>query len=160
MGRMRRAAVAVGVGSALVGAVWGFLAVLCPDDVGRELFGQTWPLAQPLLVFFLVSQTANGLRNAPQAGLRALADPKRTLRARWIATVVTISATLTGAVAGGARGVAIALAIVTWLQVVIWGWQFHAAFRDRVAQKNVPTQTASEAVVEAETGAPRRADEV
>ena len=132
--RMRKAAFAVGIGSALIGAVWGVLAVLCPDDIGRELFGRTWPLAEPLLGFFLISQTANGLRTAPMAGLRALADPRRTLRARWIATVITISATLTGAIVEGARGVAIALAVVTWLQVAIWGWQFHGAYRDRLAR--------------------------
>jgi len=110
--------------------VWGAVALLIPNRIGVQLFGDTWAQARPLLVFFVVAQAANSFRVAPMAALRALGAANRTLVARSIVIAAGLAFQLAGAFADGARGVAIALAIVTPIQAIVWWVQFEIALRE------------------------------
>jgi O-antigen/teichoic acid export membrane protein len=127
---MRRYANLVGFALAGFAALWGAAAIICPAQIGRELFGESWVTAHPLIVFLAVMQIAASLRVGPLVGLRALGAAERTLRARTIVITLGLLFSFCGAILDGARGVAIAYAIVTPLQSVVWWAQFQAAFKD------------------------------
>lgn len=133
--RMKVYAEATGICLGIVAAAWGIAALAAPVAVGDALFGPTWSLAKPLIIYLGIAQVANGLRVTPMVGLRALGAAIQTLRARTIALVLGLAVTLAGAVADGARGVAIAYAIVSPAQVLIWWWQFEVALRHHRRQR-------------------------
>lgn len=134
---MARASWGIGLGLGVVGALWGLAAIVIPDHWGRALFGPTWLLAHPLLPWFAITQAANGIRVGPTAGLRALAQAKRTLRARTTSTILVLLTSVTGAVVDGAHGVAVALAVTTPVMTLIWAYHFNRAMGER---RPVPEQ--------------------
>lgn len=113
-----------------VGAVWAALALLCPQRVGVALFGSTWAHARHLLIYFGIAQAANGTRVGAMAGLRSLSAANRTLVARSVVLLLGLTFQVVGAVLNGATGVAIAIAIVSPIQAVVWWWQFTVAARE------------------------------
>lgn len=128
--RLRVSVLMLGAALGGVGAVWAALAVLCPHSVGVALFGSTWAHARPLLIYFGIAQAANGTRVGAMAGLRSLSAANRTLVARSIVLVLGLTFQVAGAVVDGARGVAIAVAVVSPIQAVAWWWQFLVAMRE------------------------------
>jgi O-antigen/teichoic acid export membrane protein len=127
---MDRRALFVGVAMAVMGGVWGGLALLAPDSLGRFLFGDTWDVARGLLVYYLINQVAAGLRQTPVLGLRALGAANRSLISRVIQLGVALIAQVTGAVIAGAEGVAIGLAIGGPVIVVGCWWQYRLALAE------------------------------
>ncbi len=125
--RMRRYVAGLSLGLGTVGLLWGTLALLCPRNIGEALFGTTWVAAHPLLVYFVVAQTANGVRVGPTVGLRAMGAANHTLTARLIVTVLGLVSQIVGAMLAGATGVAVATAVVTPVQGAVWWWQFEVA---------------------------------
>ena len=127
---MTRIALWIGLALAALGAVWGGLAMLARPGSGKALFGPTWPLVAPLIVYFLINQAASGLRMTPLMGLRALGAANRTLVARLLTISIALVTQVTGAVLDGVRGVAIANAIAGPLQVLAYWWQYRLALAD------------------------------
>lgn len=128
--RLNRYAVGIAAALGAAGAAWGALALLCPNRVGVALFGVTWPHARPLLAYFVVAQVASSVRVGAMAGLRALAAANRTLIARSVVLTLGLTFQVIGAVLDGAKGVAVAVAIVSPIQAAAWWWQFVVAMRD------------------------------
>lgn len=124
---MARRALLVGAVMAVVGAAWGGLALLAPDALGRFLFGATWDLARGLIGYYLVNQVAAGLRQTPVLGLRALGAANRSLVSRCLQLGIALVAQVTGAVLGGAEGVAVGLAVGGPVIVVACWWQYRLA---------------------------------
>ncbi len=133
--KMRRYAMFVGLALGAFGLAWGLAALLVPNWVGHALFGDTWKHARPLLGYFVIAQVATGLRVTPIIGLRALGAANRTLRARVAAIALAFVLLMAGAVWDGARGAAIATAILTPLQWGIWWVEYRLALRDHLRER-------------------------
>ena len=127
---MARVALGIGLALGVFGAVWGVLALLAPTSVGRFFFGDTWPLVEPLVVYFLIAQAANGLRMTPLVGLRAMGAANRTLIVRVLSILVGLVAQLVGAIIDGVYGVAVANAIAGPVILGVSWWQYRLALAD------------------------------
>jgi hypothetical protein len=121
--------------------------------VGHELLGKTWTLADPLLVFVMLSRTGTSLNNGLLFGLRALGNSRRSFRTRMWASVSLIVLGASGAVIGGARGAAVAMAAVNLGAVVLWWQQFSTALREHRAHAitSNPVEQARASGAEVET---------
>jgi hypothetical protein len=120
----------VALGSCLIGLAWGIGAQLVPNSVGRSLYGDTWALSRPLLIYFTFNQAANGVRVGGTAGLRALGAANRTLVARLISICLAVTFATTGAILGGPKGVAIGIMCASVLTAAAYWWQFRLAIDD------------------------------
>lgn len=127
---LRRDIVVLAVGLGLLSAAWGVVVLLIPDTWGEAALGATWDGAKPLLIYFAVAQVANGIRVAPESGLRALGAANRTLKARLVVSLIGVGFQLVGAVVAGVMGVAVATAILKPVQALVWWWQYRVASRD------------------------------
>lgn len=121
--RMRAALLQVTTGLLAVSVVYYVLVLLIPARAGSHLFGASWSSAHGLLPLVGVGSIAGGQINAAVSGLRALADGNRTLRARYAGSVVALGITIPATIIGGVQGAAVAIAVGTPLQAMLW-W-FH-----------------------------------
>ncbi len=127
--RMRRATLLLGCSLAAATVVWGLTVLLLPDAAGRALFGQTWTLARPILVFTWVDAIGSLFVIGPFAGLRALGNGRRSMRLRAAFSLVRLVIACAGALAGGLRGAVLAFAVMAPVQMAGWWWQFTRAQR-------------------------------
>jgi O-antigen/teichoic acid export membrane protein len=112
---------------ALPSLLWGAVVLAIPDDVGRALLGASWEPAQAVLLPLTLALAASGTLTGPTVGLRALADARRSLRARLITGVTSFGGGLVGTVIGGAPGAATGLAAGLWTGAVVWWWVYGVA---------------------------------
>lgn len=136
--RMRRLVGYLALSQVAFALLWAAAALLAPTSVGRALFGSTWVGAHPLLPLLAVAQIGIGLRVGPMAGLRALGDGRRTLRARLYVTGLMWVATIGAALLDGAHGVAVAMAVANPVQAGIWWWQYRIGMAAFVAGDGDP----------------------
>lgn len=136
--RLRRDVVILAVGLGLLSGAWGLVVVLMPDAWGELAFGDTWANAEPLLLYFAVAQVANGVRVAPETGLRALGAANRTLKARLVVSLLGVALQLLGAVVAGVMGVAVATAVLKPLEAIVWWRQYHTAGRELSRSMTAP----------------------
>lgn len=120
---VRRRSVAAGGVLFVLACVWWAGLRLMPDEAGRALFGETWTLARPLLVWLLVSVGAGLFISGLVVALRALGAAREGMSARLAGTVLVLVSTGIGARLDGAHGVVIALACLGPVQVAIWWHQ-------------------------------------
>ncbi len=125
--RMRRYALLLGCVLAAATVLWGLAVLLLPMSAGHALFGQTWTLARPILVFTLIDAVGALFVIGPFAGLRALGSGRRSLRIRAAFSVVRLVIACAGALAGGLHGAVLAFAVMAPVQMIGWWWQFTRA---------------------------------
>jgi Na+-driven multidrug efflux pump len=101
------------------------------------VLGATWPLARPVLVVTGIGVICTGLGLGPAVGLWILADARRSVRVRLVSSLLAFFA-VPAAVAGGARGAALAVTIAAALSAVLWWWQFLR--RHRISPRRVLDQ--------------------
>jgi hypothetical protein len=111
----RRVAVAC-AGAALV---LGIGLSLLPDHAGEALLGAVWPATREVLVPLALAFAFGGVVFGATAGLRSLADARRSLRARVLVAPLTVSGAAVGA-AFGAREAAFGLAAAGLVAAWIW----------------------------------------
>ena len=131
--RMTRLVLAAAALLTGVTAVWSVAVLLLPDAVGKALLGSSWALAVPLLVYVAVDRLANATSIGPFLGLRALADSRRSLRARMAVAALTVLGGVVGALVDGAHGAAIGAAASSLVSIVVWGYAFFRALAHRRA---------------------------
>ena len=105
------------------------LAILGPH-VGSLILGETWRLTRPLVVPLGIAASAWGFWLGASVGLRAMQQPKRSLRARVVVAIVTLLGGTIGVLVGGARGAAWGLAAAAVIGVAVWWRSFAAAMHD------------------------------
>jgi len=132
---MRLYALLMGVALGLATAAWGMGALLLPLGVGRSLFGDTWILARPILVFTAIDATAALFVVGPYAGMRALGAGRLGLHARTGLSAVRLAVASTGALLGGAHGAALGFALVAPVQMGVCWWQFQRAYAAAAARQ-------------------------
>lgn len=128
--RFRTAVRGLSVVLALLGLVVGVGLALIPHRLGIALFGASWQHARPLLIWLGLMQVPSGWRTGAMAGLRALGAARRTLRARGMTVALGLAAPIIGVLMNGALGAAIALALATPPQALVWWWNYHRACRE------------------------------
>jgi O-antigen/teichoic acid export membrane protein len=128
-----------------VTAAWSIAVLLLPNAAGEALLGSSWALAVPLLVYVAVDRLANATSTGPFLGLRALADSRRSLRARMAVAALTVLGGVVGALVDGARGAAIGAAASSLVSIVVWGYAFFRALAHRRAVQVDEAQPAGSA---------------
>jgi O-antigen/teichoic acid export membrane protein len=108
---------------------YAFVVSLLPDRLGEQLLGATWAATSVVVPLFALVVVARAPTLAAMVGLRALADGRRTLRARLLTSPLLLAGGIGGASVSGAAGAAIGLAVAQALGVLIWGRQFATAVK-------------------------------
>ena len=121
----------VGCALALIGFAWGVaLIVALPRGLGSWLLGPIWRPAFPLVLPVSIGLAGACMTAGASAGLRALGQSRRSLRAQVIASVIYVAAGLVGGVIDGAYGSVVGTAIAIWIGTLMWWWQLHTALKE------------------------------
>lgn len=136
LSRRREDTRAVGRACAQIAAIlfvltiaFGVPIVFLPASVGKKILGASWAGAEPLLLYVFLAQLAAVVAMGALIGLRGLADPRRSMRAQVLVTVLQCALGVVGGIYDAALGAAIGLAIAGVLQAVIWWIQLTAGLR-------------------------------
>lgn len=115
-----------GVNVVMVLAV-GTLLVALPESWGRELLGETWSEARPLVLPMVLFGVAGAIASGPSVGLRAMGAAATCLRIQTTTSVTALAATIGGTLLAGASGAAWGLALATALGAALWvrDWSRH-----------------------------------
>lgn len=120
----------VSLGIALPTLLWGSLLLLLPTGIGEAILGRAWERALSVLIPLTLAQAAAGAQTGATVGLRALADARRSLRARLGTAIFALGAGVLGAWAWGAVGAASGLALGLGIGAVFFWFALIAAVRD------------------------------
>jgi hypothetical protein len=112
---------------------WSIVGLLMPDRWGVALFGDTWEDAEGLMLPMGLAVIAGSLATGGIAGLRSLAAPRLSLRARVIGLPPQALATMVGAAIGGGAGYTWGFAVGNLVVAVIW-WAHLATGLRRVSR--------------------------
>jgi hypothetical protein len=143
----------VSAGAVIATSIWCAVAIGGSLLVGRQVLGDTWPLARPLLLVTSIAVLCTGLGLGPNLGLWILADARRSMRVRVVSSLLAFSA-VPAAAASGAWGAALAITVAAALSAVLWWWQFRR--RQRIAPGRVEDQQGSLALSRASSLKPAR----
>jgi hypothetical protein len=110
--------------------MWGLVAFLIPDSIGRELLGPSWDAGHAIIVPMTLAVAGFGFLVGPMAGIRALEAAKRSLRARFKISLLGVVGGLGGAAVAGATGVAWAYAAVAAVNIAIYWRELFGALGD------------------------------
>jgi O-antigen/teichoic acid export membrane protein len=118
----------VTAGAVIATLAWCAIAIGGSSLIGRQILGDTWPLARPLLVATGITVLCTALGLGGALGLWILADARRSVRVRVVSSLLAFSA-VPAAAAGGASAAALAIAGAAALSAVVWWWQFRRRLR-------------------------------
>jgi O-antigen/teichoic acid export membrane protein len=91
----------IGVVVATLAAAWTGVLLVLPDQLGTELFGGSWSVAEPLLLGVGAYATLSGTSAAMQLGFRAQHAASVALRIRFVAgPLLIVLPAVVGAVSG------------------------------------------------------------
>lgn len=122
--RRRRLVVTTVLALVVIAAVCGAVITMLPGRVGTLLFGSTWPLVAPLLIFVALGRVLGSAAEGFRIGLVSAASVRRSLAARLVVTVAVIGGMSAGAAFAGARGAVIAEASALTLGAAVFACQF------------------------------------
>ncbi len=97
--------------SVLAATAWTGIVLAMPGSLGEALFGDSWSGARSLLIPTAIGVAAFGVTQAARAGLRALADARRSFRARAVGAPGFVVFGTIGATVGQGLGAAWGLAV-------------------------------------------------
>jgi O-antigen/teichoic acid export membrane protein len=109
---------------------WGVVILSIPANIGEAVLRANWDAARPLLPPLVIALTGYGSSLGAWTGLRSLGAARRSLRAKCIDGMLTLSFGLAGGYLAGAKGVAWGYAVTGWLKSLNVWWQFSKAVRD------------------------------
>jgi O-antigen/teichoic acid export membrane protein len=125
-----RPATLVSLALAAGAVLWGLLLTLLPQDVGRQILGESWDGAQMLVLPMAIGFAGVMIGLGPGVGIRALADARRSLAARSIHAAAELTGGVVGAIAGGPLGAAIGVALGSWAGAGAMWIAFMASVRE------------------------------
>ena len=133
--RSGRALVTFCTGLAIVQAVgvaaWGLaLMTLLPDSWGDRVLGSLWDPASALVLPTTLAFVGISFLNGAQAGQRALAAARRSMRTHVFSAGAYLTGGAGGAAIGGASGSAWGVATATLMGGSVWWWQFRIGLRE------------------------------
>ncbi len=125
--RVRRLVSLLSAGLSAAVAGWAALVSWFPDRVGTELLGDTWPLAQDLMVPLGLAGAGVMASTGIAAGLRSLAAARRSLGAAAPAIALLVIGGVVGGAIDGGLGAARGMIVPAWIGVVLYQRQFRRA---------------------------------
>jgi O-antigen/teichoic acid export membrane protein len=132
---LRRVAGLIGGGLTLSVVVWTGLVLALPESWGEAIAGDTWALAREVVPAVAVNNAAVGLAAGLVVSLRALADPRRSLRGRLATGLLRLGGATVGAVVADGEGAAWGLAVGAVLGLGVLYVEYQAAQRDQPARR-------------------------
>jgi O-antigen/teichoic acid export membrane protein len=106
---------------------WGVgLLLLVPEEAGRYLLGSVWPSASALILPAMIGIMNACFHTGAAAGLRALGNSRRSMRAQLLSSAAYVVCGLAGAAAAGALGSSWGVALATLFGAGVWWWQLRA----------------------------------
>jgi O-antigen/teichoic acid export membrane protein len=139
-GKLARACVLWSIGLAIVALAVGLVASIVPGRLGRAVLGETWPLAQDVVLPLSIGMAGSGIIMGAGIGLRSLAAAKLSLRARLAVAPLVLGAASVGAIAAGARGAASGLAFGYVTGSFIWWHAFRVGLRQHTRDHRTSTE--------------------
>jgi O-antigen/teichoic acid export membrane protein len=125
MGERRlQVAAVIGLGLSLLGATWGVIMLLLPDQVGAALLGDSWVEVQPVLLASVIGQTVNSLSTGATIVVYARGETRAALQINVVVAAALLGFGMLGLALGGVEGVAwgytaaYALVLPLWLRRV------------------------------------------
>lgn len=109
-------------------AIW----VVLPLGVGEFLLGSLWQPAALLLPAVMMNFTLGAFETGAAAGVRALGNARRSLRAQLFIAALYVLLGTAGAFAGGALGSAWGVAVATLMGAVMWWIQLRRALDEHM----------------------------
>ena len=134
---IRRASLKIAWALTPMAVVWAILMLLIPDSLGRKILGESWDLAEPLLVLAGAATTVSLFTVGTVVGIRALGAGREGLTARLVVSVLVLGFASGGAFVDGAHGALAALAWSAPLQIAIWWWLLVKASQRAVRTQQV-----------------------
>jgi len=125
---LRRRAVTLTVAYGMMAGIWGVLIISTPDYFGQAVLGDTWSLAEPLLLPFAIGYIAFALSVPAMDSVRSAGTTKMIMVSRGLAGMLQGAGILVGVVAAGAKGGATGFALSLSLSLLVW---IYAAIRLR-----------------------------
>lgn len=125
----RRLMVRASVLLVVLTVLWTGGALAVPSELGVSAFGDTWPLAGPLLLPLGIATCAGSVAVGATAGLRALGAARASLRTRIVTTPVMLLIPLGGAAIADEFGFTLGIAVAGWLTSGLWWAAFGRALR-------------------------------
>lgn len=119
------------------------ILVVIPDSIGRLILGQSWDLAEPLLLAAGLQLVMIAARNGTRAVLLSRLEIRLIMVVDIAGAFLLVGLSLVGAVVADAQGVIWAGVIAQVVQTVVW-W---ALFRRRVWRNGVPEPEPEEEAV-------------
>ncbi|RCG30978.1 hypothetical protein DQ384_13590 [Sphaerisporangium album] len=113
----------------VMAAGYTVVALVLPVGVGRALVGESWGLAESILLPTALLYACVAAMTGPVVGLRALGDTRRSPAVRLMFAPLYIGFSVAGAASYGAVGAATGLALANLAGAALWIWQFHSAVR-------------------------------
>jgi glycosyltransferase involved in cell wall biosynthesis/O-antigen/teichoic acid export membrane protein len=125
-GHLLRFCLVTGLVLAGLSVLWGLVVMaLLPRGLGQALLGEVWPGAQPLAPGVIVTVTAACFAVGATAGLRALGQSRRSLRAQLNTTWIYVVASCGGAWVAGAQGAVWGAALARIVASGVWWFELH-----------------------------------
>ena len=128
-GRLRRLMLASTTLIVAAAAVWMIVCMLLPDSFGESLFGASWARGSDLVVPMGLAMIVSSAATGGFAGIRALGDPRASLRARLATMPGELAAPVGGVAVGGASGFVYGLVIARSITSAVWWRAFDRAAR-------------------------------
>lgn len=112
--------------------------LLLPDDLGEAVLGSTWAPSKELIVPAGLAVAGSGILAGLRAGIRATAGASELLRARIFTTPGVVAFPAIGAVAGGAMGASIGIALSVWWNIVWYVRAYHQSGARFLSERDAP----------------------
>jgi O-antigen/teichoic acid export membrane protein len=117
-----------GISAAVVAptAVWGVVLLLLPDDLGRQLLGDTWAGVESILVPTVLAMVVSVASLGPTCGVYAAKRPRVLFPLQLLAAPAFLVGGVAGVLLGGAFGAAVGIALafafnagVAWIRFAV-----------------------------------------
>lgn len=133
---LRRRSIALSAGLGGLALVWVVALLILPSSVGTSLLGSTWDGTAAVILPLSLSMVGLAVTVPATSGVRVLLAVDKSLAARIIVAILTMTAALLGAVFGGALGAAWGLAGASVFGAGLWWLQLHRAIVERESAKS------------------------
>ena len=137
-GNLARFCFLLGSAQAAVALAWGVILLAIFDlGPGQLLIKELWMPTSQLIPAMMLFVTAVAFCTVATAGLRAMGQARRSLRAQLTASAAFLIGGAVGAILGGAVGTTWGVAAAQWFCVLVWWYQLRSALADHHAGTGV-----------------------
>ncbi|WP_226345904.1 hypothetical protein [Agilicoccus flavus] len=139
-GHRIKAMLAMSGGMALVAVTYSTVLILLPDEIGVELFGDSWAGAQSVLLPMGLNAVASALALGPGAMLIGMGLARKTFRLNLVKAPILLGVLVPATLEAGAVGAAWAIFLSEAVMLPFWAvtaWRAaHGRYRHLVADQD------------------------